>query len=187
MNQTIKNIFIGFYPKPIGIAKIGSGSAVLLPRKIEGAPRIKIGNNSIVGKRSWIAAYEKYGEQLFAPEIRIGESVRIGSGLILTAVDSVIIEDGCLLSESVFITDHSHGTVPSQVSPSKQRLNSRGPVSIGRHCFIGIRAVIMPGVTLGDYCVVGAHSVVTNSFPERSVVAGVPARVIRILPEVKVN
>lgn len=187
MNKTIKNILISFYPKPIGIAKIGSGSAVLLPRKIEGASRIKIGNNSIVGKRSWIAAYDRYGEQRFTPDVCIGEDVRIGSGLILTAVDRVIIEGGCLLSENVFITDHSHGMVPSQESPSEQRLNSRGPVRIGRHCFIGIRAVIMSGVTLGDYCVVGANSVVTNSFPERCVVAGVPARVIKILPEVKVN
>lgn len=187
MNKIFKNILTGFYPKPIGIAQIGSGSAVLMPRKIEGASRIKIGSNSIVGKRSWIAAYERYGEQRFTPEIRIGEGVRIGSGLVLTAVGCVIIEDGCLLSENVFITDHSHGTVPGQMSPSKQHLNSRGPVRIGRHCFIGIRAVIMPGVTLGDYCVVGANSVVTSSFPERSVVAGVPARIIKVLPEVKTN
>lgn len=184
MNKTIKNMLTSFYPKPIGIARIGLGSAVLIPRKIEGASRIKIGSDSIIGKRSWIAAYERYGKQQFAPEIHIGDGVRIGSGFILTAVNSVIIEDGCLLSESVFISDHAHGTAPNQVSPTKQCLNSRGPVRIGRHCFIGIRAVIMPGVTLGDYCVVGAHSVVTNSFPERSVVAGVPAKVIKILPEV---
>jgi lipopolysaccharide O-acetyltransferase len=52
-------------------------------------------------------------------------------------------------------------------------------VEIGNECFLGVRVSIMPGVTLGNHCVVGAHSVVTRSFPDFSMVAGVPARLIR--------
>lgn len=50
---------------------------------------------------------------------------------------------------------------------------------IGRRCFIGARSVILPGVEIGDECIVGSGSVVTKDVPPRSVVAGNPARVIR--------
>ena len=50
---------------------------------------------------------------------------------------------------------------------------------VGRHCFIGARAIILPGVRIGDNCVVGAGSVVTKDTPPGTIVAGNPAKVIR--------
>lgn len=50
---------------------------------------------------------------------------------------------------------------------------------IGKNCFIGGRSLILPGVEIGDNCVVGAGAVVTKSVPPRSIVAGNPAQVIR--------
>ncbi len=50
---------------------------------------------------------------------------------------------------------------------------------IGKRCFIGGRALIMPGITIGDNCVVGAGSVVTKDVPDRCLVAGNPARILR--------
>lgn len=50
---------------------------------------------------------------------------------------------------------------------------------IGRRCFIGARSIILPGIRIGDECVIGSGSVVTKDVPPRSLVAGNPARVIR--------
>lgn len=60
-----------------------------------------------------------------------------------------------------------------------------GKIKIGNNCFIGARAVIMPGVEIGEYTIVGAGSVVTRSFPANLVVAGNPAKVICTLGEYK--
>lgn len=55
----------------------------------------------------------------------------------------------------------------------------RLPVRIGENCFIGGRSLIMPGVTIGNSCIVGAGAVVTKSVPDNCIVAGNPARILR--------
>ena len=50
---------------------------------------------------------------------------------------------------------------------------------IGRNCFIGVRSLILPGVTIGDECCIGAGSVVTKDIPSNSVAVGCPARVVK--------
>ena len=57
------------------------------------------------------------------------------------------------------------------------------PVTIGRNVIIGYRAVILPGVTIGDYCSIGAGAVVTKSFPPYCVIGGVPAKIIKTQPD----
>jgi lipopolysaccharide O-acetyltransferase len=61
----------------------------------------------------------------------------------------------------------------------QQALISKGPVTIGRRCFLGFRVAVMPGVTLGEHCVVGANSTVTRSFPAYSMIGGSPARLLK--------
>lgn len=175
----LKTFAFALYPRPIGIAALGSRSVVMLPRRVQGASRVEIGSDVIVQPHAWIAAIERFGDCVYAPRIRIADHVRIGQHAMITAIEAVEIGEGCLLSEQVFMSDHVHGTTPGAVPPTRQPLEGRGPVRIGRHCFIGIRACIMGGVTLGDYCVVGANSVVTRSFPSGSVLAGTPARLVK--------
>jgi lipopolysaccharide O-acetyltransferase len=76
--------------------------------------------------------------------------------------------------------DHSHVTGYG-IAPVSSGLTAGKPVSIGDKCFLGCNVVIMPGVKLGENTVVGANSVVTVSFEAGSVIAGSPARLLRIV------
>ena len=63
------------------------------------------------------------------PKIIIGNNVRIGNYACITAVDEIVIENGCLFSEYIYISDHYHGFDPAlNISPAKQPLSSKGKV-----------------------------------------------------------
>jgi acetyltransferase-like isoleucine patch superfamily enzyme len=177
----LKQIGFLLYPRPAGMRAMGPQSVVMFPRRVQGGSNIEIGSDVIVQPHGWLAAIGAWGDTVYTPRIRIADHVRIGRHAVITAIEEVAIGEGCLLSEQVFISDHTHEAVPGPISPARQPLSGGGPVTIGRHCFIGIRACIMGGVILGDYCVVGANSVVTHSFPAGSVIAGAPARLVKTL------
>ncbi|MDQ0640899.1 acetyltransferase-like isoleucine patch superfamily enzyme [Pedobacter sp. W3I1] len=164
---------------PFGI-NFGLNSSLYSPMQIDGGENIKIGVNSTIGRNAWLSAIEKYGSQKFNPKITIGDHVNIGNYPCITAIEEITIEECCLLSEYVYISDHTHGIDPT--SPNRiatQDLISKGKVVIGKNSFIGYRVSILPGVILGKNCVVGAHSVVTKSFPDYSMIAGNPAKLIK--------
>jgi acetyltransferase-like isoleucine patch superfamily enzyme len=160
--------------------KIGLNSFFEKPKKLDGPQYIEIKDNSSIGHSSWLGAFDKYSNQSFTPNIIISNNVRIGNYACITAINEILIKDGCLLSEYIYISDHYHGFDPMlNLSPKDQPLFSKGKVEIGENTFVGFRATILSGVKLGKNCVVGSHSVVTKSFPDYSMIAGSPARLIK--------
>lgn len=164
---------------PYGI-NMGYNTFMEKPNQINGGKHIQVGDESSLGHSAWLGAFDKYINQEFNPQIIIGNHVRIGNYACITAIDEVNIENGCLISEYVYISDHFHGFDPSLNSiPAYQPLHTKGKVKIGSSSFIGYRVTILSGVTLGRNCVVGAHSVVTKSFPDYSMITGIPAKLIK--------
>jgi acetyltransferase-like isoleucine patch superfamily enzyme len=167
------------HPSPLGMKEMGDNSFIFMPRKIRGRSYIEIGNDTCINSNAWIDAIERYQEQKFTPSIKIGDNVHVGQYSCIMCIDSICIDDGCVLSEYVYITDLFHGFDPTKGLIMSQNLISKGNVKIGESSFIGYRACIMPGVTLGKHCIVGANSVVTKSFPDYSMIAGSPAKLIK--------
>jgi acetyltransferase-like isoleucine patch superfamily enzyme len=141
--------------------------------RLAGASRVEIGAGSRLRRDCEIKADT-------LARITLGRNVHLGPWCTLSALDEVSIGDDCLIAERVSIRDHDHG-LAQDGTPYHAQGYAVAPVRIGRNVWIGGGVTIVKGVTLGDGCVVGANAVVTKSFPAGSVVAGVPARLLRTL------
>lgn len=78
----------------------------------------------------------------------------------------------------IHVGAHTYIAFDARILSHDMTRNFRGHTRIGQNCFIGGRSLILPGVTIGDSCIVGAGSVVTKTVPPHTIVAGNPARVI---------
>lgn len=159
--------------------ELGKNATLHPPRQINGASFIRVGDKTTIREGVRLSAYDFYAGEHFFPSLVIGNHVFIGYGVCMACISRVSVGDFCVLSEFVYISDHVHGHDPKSGAVGKQKLISKGGVHIGEYTFVGYRACILPGVTLGRHCVVGANAVVTHSFPDFSMVAGVPARLIK--------
>lgn len=118
----------------------------------------------------------------FGKNITIGRDVFINSGCHFQDQGGIELGDGVLIGHNVVLATINH-----DLNPARQRQNHYLPVKIGAYVWIGSNAVILPGVTVGEWAVVAAGAVVAQDVPARSVVGGVPAKVIKTIPESEEN
>ncbi len=85
------------------------------------------------------------------------------------------------LTDGVRFVNHDGGTLIYRHMIPDLEITKK--IKVGNYVYIGIQTIILPGVTIGNHCVIGAGSVVTRDVPDNSVVAGVPARVIKSADE----
>ena len=112
------------------------------------------------------------------PVVTIGDRCLIGRGSGIVGHFSIDIGDDVWTGHNVYITDQNHGYEDVSLPISKQSQPERA-VKIGSGSWLGYGSVVLPGVTIGEHCVIGANSVVTRDVPSYSVAVGVPARVIK--------
>jgi acetyltransferase-like isoleucine patch superfamily enzyme len=111
--------------------------------------------------------------------IRVGRGTRVGAFAVISATREIEIGPDVLIADRVFISDHNHEFAALDTPVTEQGASVAQPVSIGAGSWLGINVCIMPGVVLGPGCIVGAGAVVTRSFPAGSIIAGVPATLLR--------
>lgn len=118
--------------------------------------------------------YGSYGK------IVIEDNVSIGQNFHIIAKDKELrIGKGTVISGNVFVSNVNHGYYEAGKMILKQEQQVKD-TKIGENCFIGYGAVILPGTKLGKQCIVGANAVICGeSFPDYSVIAGVPAKIIK--------
>jgi acetyltransferase-like isoleucine patch superfamily enzyme len=110
----------------------------------------------------------------FGKNILIGKNVFFNTGCSFQDRGGITIGDGTMIGMNVTIATLNHG-----LSLDTRNTTYPSPVNIGENVWIGSNATILPGVTIGDNSVVAAGAVVTKDVPENTVVAGVPAKVVK--------
>lgn len=169
----------------IKFKEFGSCSIVKpCPDLIVGKKFISIGNHTVLGRHIQLTAWLVNDTP---PNISIGSNCQIGSYNHITAANSITICDGVLTGKFVTISDNSHGRPGDEddvdISAIKRKVFSKGPVIVEENVWIGDKATILPNVRIGRCSIIGANSVVTKDVPPYSVVAGNPAKIIRIIKQ----
>jgi acetyltransferase-like isoleucine patch superfamily enzyme len=109
-------------------------------------------------------------------DVVIGDHTRIG--LHNTIIGPVTIGSHVNLAQGITVTGLNHNFESTDKRIDEQGVSTL-QVTIGDDIWIGANAAIMPGVTIGNHCVVAAGAVVTKDVPPHSLVAGVPAKIIK--------
>jgi serine acetyltransferase len=158
----------------------GVGSALLFPQGvIYNESYLRVGQGTMIGPGVCLTAGMGPGQPMLTnPVVSIGDRCIIGRGSHIIGHWSIELGDDIQTGPYVYITDQNHGYEDPE-SPIGVQQTKEAPVRIGSGSWLGANAVILPGAQLGENCVVAAGAVVRGEFPSHSVVAGVPARVVR--------
>lgn len=174
--NNLRDVFLTGWRKR-SFQHFGTKSVLASDMHICGEDKIFVGDNVIFGKGTAITAF---GEGKY--KIVIGNDSKFGLYNHITSANSVKIGEGLRTGNYVLISDNSHGNPNDKsqinIAPDLREIYSKGGVKIGKNVWIGEKASIMPGVTIGDGVIVGANTVVTHDVPDFTVVAGCPAKII---------
>lgn len=177
------NIYTGYHADRFN--SFSRGKIEYPAEQITGHRFISVGQGTLLGKHIVLTAFEKRGDQTFQPRICIGDHCILGEHMHITAVGNVKIGNSLLAGRFCLITDNSHGMINYEELSTHpiDRPLSHKDVSIGDNVWLGDAVRILPGVTIGNGCIIGAGSIVTKDVPDFCVAAGNPARIIKRLNE----
>lgn len=150
-----------------------------------GGKCISIGKNTIIDSNAILTAWnikDISGKQ-HCPKISIGKNCNLGQYVHITCTNYIYIANRVLVGRWVTISDNNHGSTDYetlQTPPIEREWISKGPVIIEDDVWIGDKATILANVKIGKGAVVAANSVVTKDVPAYCVVAGNPAKIIKI-------
>lgn len=158
----------------------GQRSIIYAPMMIVGPEFMRLGDNSCIRDGARLEAVRSPGAT-WTPRLEIGNRVNIEQGVHIVCQGSVMIEDDVSITPYCVIVDTYHSFDPPNCGVKiGDRLPDREThVRIGAGTFIGTHSVILPNVTIGKGCVIGAGSVVAIDLPDYTVAAGAPARIIK--------
>jgi acetyltransferase-like isoleucine patch superfamily enzyme len=150
-----------------GLVFFGRGLELQIARR----GRVELGRFVWIGDGTKIRCHEG--------RVEIGAKTVLGQQCTISAYRRVRIGEQCVIADRAMFIDFDHGVVEVERPIRLQGIYKRDVV-VGSNVWIGYGACILRGVRVGDNSVVGANSVVTKDVPANAVVAGIPARVIRM-------
>lgn len=167
---------------PAGRAFKGFGRGSIMafpPGSVFGESAIEVGEDTLIGQLVTISVGIVPGQDFSGMTVlTIGDRCVIGRGSHIVAHESITIEDDVWTGPYVYVTDQNHG-YEDPGTPIGNQFPVNRPVRIGAGSWVGAGAIILPGANIGRNVVVAAGSVVRGKVPDRCVVAGVPAKIVR--------
>ncbi len=148
---------------------------VFLGPKVEvyarrGYGRLTLGRWVWIGKGNAIRCHEG--------NLRIGNKVVFGAKNTINCYLDIDIGDDCIFADWIYVCDFDHIYDDINVTIKKQGI-VKSPVVIGRDCWIGEKSTVLRGVTVGEGSIIASHALVNRDVPPRSIVGGVPAKVLK--------
>jgi acetyltransferase-like isoleucine patch superfamily enzyme len=142
-----------------------------LELKIEPRGQIRFGRFVWIGDGTKIRCHEG--------AVEIGAKTVMGQECTISAYQHVRIGEECVIADRAMFIDFDHGVVEVERPIRLQGIYKRD-VEVGNNVWIGYGACILRGVSVGDNSVIGTNAVVTKDVPANAVIAGIPARIVRM-------
>ncbi len=143
----------------------------LLDARGAGPEGLVIGDDTLIHRGTTIQAK--------AGPIRIGAETNVGAGSVVVSFAGTYIGDRVGIGGGAYISGGAFGVNKEAGSQRDQQKYTKGPVRLDDRVWLGMRAIVLDGVHVGEGCIVGAASVVTSDLPPYTVAAGIPAVVMR--------
>lgn len=172
----LQKIWFLYYSNKFG--GYGAGSIIIRKIWLVNPSNIYIGEFCFIGPYSRIETYSDYCNSITNPKLNIGNNCVLQHGVHIYCVESVELQDGCLIASGCMITDNNHGTDPEINYYGNQPLRSK-PTLIKEGVWLGENVSVLAGSTIGKKSIIGANSVVNSNIPDYSIAVGNPAKVIK--------
>lgn len=173
--KPIVKLMLSYICNPFALLRMKSvGHWVDIRRglRVNSPNNIRIGNHVKIDRMSRLSSYE-------GGKIDIKDNCYIGQFFSVMAGGNVTIRKNTLIASYVAVIGENHNMDPEAGFKYGSQPLIKKDVVIGENCWIGEKAIILPGVTIGDWSIIGASSVVNKSIPPYSIAAGNPAKVIK--------
>jgi len=180
LNKSSGLIFIGSRVKVRHGYQLSAGKNLILEDNLSinalSTNGIQIGDDVSIARNSILFCTGIISQK--GTGIIIGDRTGISAGAYFSGQGGITIGSDVIMGPNVQIFSENHNYSDNKLTIKEQGV-TKLPVFIGDNCWIGASAIILAGVTIGNGCVIAAGSVVTKSVPANSIVAGVPAKVIK--------
>lgn len=154
----------------------GEDAIVHRPGSVFGAHQIAIGDHSLILGGCYLSVETPAWERP-APVLRIGDRVGIRPYCMISASESIVIEDDVIIGAFTSLIDSDHTFAEGRPNVMHNPV-ATAPIRIGRGTWLAERVAVLRGTSIGRCCIVGANSVVRGELPDYSIAAGAPARVV---------
>lgn len=157
-----------------------NGGSLGRPYRVLYSRYVHVGERVRVKKHSRIECIPSFHGCKYSPQLVFEDGVIVGYNCTFFCTDLLTIGKNTILAGGCLVTTENHGINPESGEPYHVQPLKSAPVQIGQGCWLGQNVCVLPGVHIGDRCIIGANAVVNKDIPDYSIAVGVPARVIKI-------